>query len=411
MAHDVFISHSSNDKQIADAMCHKLESNGIRCWIAPRDILPGVEWGDAIIQALNNGRVMILVFSSKANDSQQIVKEVDRAASKRVPIVAFRIEDVLPLGSLEYYLSNVHWLDAMTPPMEQHLNQLVESVKRLLQLPPRQTTSVPQTTAASPPETATATPPPATPISKIDEIPRTLETQVGIELVYVPPGSFMMGSEYGGLREKFLGDTKPVHRVTIAEGFYMGKYQVTQAQWQALRGNNPSHFKGENLPVEQVDSHHASLFVRNLNEKDDGYSYRLPSEAEWEYACRAGTTGEYSGDLDAMAWYGKNSGGKTHPVGSKQPNAFGLFDMHGNVWEWVQDWYHNTYQPNSGSAPTDGSAWLAWVGPDKPKVRVVRGGSWKDKAQFCRSAYRFRFDPDWRIFSYVGLRVVAVARS
>jgi formylglycine-generating enzyme required for sulfatase activity len=243
-----------------------------------------------------------------------------------------------------------------------------------------------------------------------EPVPAKMTNDIGMEFVWIPPGSFLMGSEYGGLLDKFLGDTKPIHEVTIGKGFYLGQHQVTQAQWQPLMGYNSSHFKGENLPVEQVDWHAANLLIRWLNEKNDGYIYRLPSEAEWEYACRAGTTGEYPGDLDAMAWYGKNSGGKTHSVGSKQPNAFGLFDMQGNVWEWVQDWYHNSYQANSGSAPIDGSAWLDWVGPDKPKVRVVRGGSWKDKAQFCRSAYRFRFDPDWRIFSYVGLRIVASAR-
>jgi len=140
-----------------------------------------------------------------------------------------------------------------------------------------------------------------------------------------------------------------------------------------------------------------------LNAQDDGYSYRLPSEAEWEYACRAGTTGDYAGDLDSMGWYDKNSGGKTHPVGQKQANGFGLYDMHGNVWEWVEDWYHEGYN----GAPVDGSAWLSG---GEQKDRVLRGGSWFNLAVILRSALRVRLTPGNRNF-LSGLPLVASARS
>ena len=133
---------------------------------------------------------------------------------------------------------------------------------------------------------------------------------------------------------------------------------------------------------------------------NDAYRYRLPSEAEWEYACRAGTTGDYAGTLNDMAWYAENSENRTHPVGQKQPNAWGLFDMHGNVWEWCEDWYHETYS----GAPTDGSAWLSG---GEHKYRVLRGGSWN---YYARSAIRVYFPPDWRNDAY-GFRVVAVART
>src|SRR5205085_11681819 len=126
-----------------------------------------------------------------------------------------------------------------------------------------------------------------------------MQSRAGVEFVWIPAGSFMMGSENGG------SDEKPVHRVMISEGFYMGKYEVTQAQWQAVMGNNPSRFKGDNLPVETVSWDDAVSFIAKLNAQNDGYTYRLPTEAEWEYAARAGTTGDYAGDLDAMAWYGK----------------------------------------------------------------------------------------------------------
>ncbi len=132
MAHDVFISHSAKDKVTGDAVCAMLESNGVRCWIAPRDVVPGEEWGKSIIQAINGSRVMVLVFSSHANDSVQIRKEVERAVNKSVIIVPFRIEDVAPGESLEYFIGNVHWLDALTPPLETHLRNLANTIKVLL---------------------------------------------------------------------------------------------------------------------------------------------------------------------------------------------------------------------------------------------------------------------------------------
>jgi formylglycine-generating enzyme required for sulfatase activity len=250
--------------------------------------------------------------------------------------------------------------------------------------------------------------------------PKSFRSSQGIEMVYIPPGSFMMGSS--------IDREKPVHEVRINYSFYMGKYEVTQAQWQAVMGSNPSNFKGDNLPVETVSWDDAMAFIARLNVLNDGYTYRLPTEAEWEYACRAGTTGDYAGDLDAMGWYGNNSGrtrldaaeinrtdwanyskrmtengGQTHAVGSKLPNSFGLFDAHGNVWEWCQDWFHDTYS----GAPTDGSAWLSG---GEQKYRVLRGGSWLSPASYLRSAVRNRYTPDLRN-SNGGFRVVAVVRT
>ena len=224
----------------------------------------------------------------------------------------------------------------------------------------------------------------------------SVKNGIGMELVLVPAGSFKMGSPNGESHEN------PVHDVTISQAFYMGKYEVTQAQWQAVMGSNPSNFKdcGGNCPVENVSWDDAQNFINKLNARGDGFSYRLPTEAEWEYACRAGTTGDYAGDLDAMAWYEKNSGSKNHAVGTKLPNAFGLFDMHGNVWEWCQDWYHNSYN----GAPTDGSAWLS--GREQTS-RVLRGGSSGDVGGNLRSADRSDDAPDDRVGG-IGFRVVAV---
>lgn len=221
----------------------------------------------------------------------------------------------------------------------------------------------------------------------------------GMEFAFVPAGSFQMGSDKGSSSEL------PVHQVTFAHGFYMGRYEVTQAQWQKVMGSNPSSVKdcGENCPVDGVMWNDAQEFVRKLNAASDGYTYRLPSEAEWEYACRAGTTGDYAGDLNSMAWYHDNSNDKPHPVGQKQPNAWGLYDMHGNAEEWAMDYFHDNYN----GAPADGSAWLDG---GEQKYRVVRGGRWQVVGDFLRSAFREGNDPD-RTYNGYGIRLVAVARS
>ena len=237
-------------------------------------------------------------------------------------------------------------------------------------------------------------------------LPRTRTNQAGIEFVLIPPGRFMMGANNTEASdptiEAIINDKKPAHEVAINYSFYMGKYEVTQAQWQAVMGNNPSKFKGcGGCPVEQVSWDDAQSFINKLNESNDGFRYRLPTEAEWEYACRAGTTGDYAGNLSEMAWYSDNSGGRTHAVGRKRPNAWGLYDMHGNVLEWCQDWYHETYN----GAPADGSAWLS--GGDQ-KDRVMRGGSWiGDDASLLTSAFRDHGAPGIRS-QVIGFRLVAV---
>ena len=224
-------------------------------------------------------------------------------------------------------------------------------------------------------------------LRKKKEEPERLAEQgnsIGMKFTLIPAGEFEMGSPPDEMDR--YSDEGPVHHVTIENAFYMGRYEVTQKQWREIMGDNPSYFTGENLPVEEVSWDDVQEFIKKLNEKEGTDRYRLPSEAEWEYACRAGTTTRYSfGDskskLDDYAWYrwSKNSGSKTHPVGQKKPNPWGLYDMHGNVWEWVQDSWHRNYN----SAPTDGSAWEG----DGAR-RVGRGGGWCERARSCRSAHR-----------------------
>ena len=227
------------------------------------------------------------------------------------------------------------------------------------------------------------------------------EPTTGMEFVYVPGGCFNMGGEQSDIE-------KPVHEVCL-QGFWMGKYEVTQAQWEAVMGSNPSRFTGADRPVEMVSWDNAQEFLKKLNaahpsplprgEQGEtplsggaggGWLFRLPSEAEWEYACRAGTQTAYSfGDdpeqLRNYAWYSENSNDETHPVGQKMPNAFGLHDMHGNVWEWVADAWHDNYD----GAPTDGSAWEA---NDDSDWRALRGGSYYNGAsEKQRCAVRVRY--------------------
>ena len=225
-----------------------------------------------------------------------------------------------------------------------------------------------------------------------------IKNSIGMEFAYAPAGSFQMGSDTGSSKEQ------PVHQVKFANGFYMGRYEVTQGQWQKVMGKNPSFLGqcGENCPAEEVSWNDAQDFVKKLNATNDGYTYHLPSEAEWEYACRAGTTGDYAGDLDAMGWYEKNADNQTHPVGQKKPNAWGLYDMHGSVAEWVMDNQHYSYE----GAPTDGSAWM---GGDAPE-RLVRGGSSYDSATSLRSAYRGWYGADEHNFR-VGIRLIASPQS
>lgn len=191
-----------------------------------------------------------------------------------------------------------------------------------------------------------------------------------------------------------LGDDKPVHSVRISQGFWMSKTEVTQAQWERVMGNNPSRFKGSNNPVERVSWNKCQDFVNKLNNSISGGDFRLPTETEWEYACRSGTTGDYAGNLDSMAWYSRNSEGKTHSVGEKRSNAWGLHDMHGNVWEWCHDG-KRSHRSITQNDPVGASG----------SSRVLRGGSWNFEAEYCRSASRLTRNPSFSEHHY-GFRVV-----
>jgi formylglycine-generating enzyme required for sulfatase activity len=223
-----------------------------------------------------------------------------------------------------------------------------------------------------------------------------------MEFVLIPAGEFQMGSNDAGAYD----GEKPVHTVRLTKPFYLGKYEVTQAQWEAVMGNNPSSFGGDSaLPVETVSWQDVPEFISRLNARERGTAfYRLPTEAEWEYAARAGSTTAYSfgnsaGELGRYAWYEDNAGGKTHPVGQLQPSAWGLYDMHGNVWEWVQDWF-GAYSSGTAVDPE---------GPSSGSYRVYRGGGWYNDARVCRSADRSGDAPGYRVVNF-GVRLLKVAQ-
>ena len=236
-----------------------------------------------------------------------------------------------------------------------------------------------------------------TPVTNVENISIPVKDGISIDMIRVEAGTFTMGAT-AEMKEPYDWE-KPTHRVTLTNDYYIDKYEVTQVLWQAVMGNNPSKFKGDNLPVENVSWKDCQEFLSKLN-NTTGKTFRLPTEAEWEYAARGGKKSrgyQYSGssNLSDVAWYEDNSGNKTHDVGSKQANELGIYDMSGNVYEWCQDRYDN-YSSSSQTNPT---------GATTGSNRVERGGSWIFTDWGCRSSYRSYGTPDCR-YSFLGLRLV-----
>jgi formylglycine-generating enzyme required for sulfatase activity len=282
---------------------------------------------------------------------------------------------------------------------------------------------------------------------------KTLEPKAGggIEFVKILPGEFMMGCSSND--NACNDDEKPAHRVRITKAFEIGKFEITQAQWKAVMGANPSVMQGDDRPVESISKGEAENFLNKLNALNDGYRYRLPTEAEWEYAARAGSTGAYAGKLEDVAWYAGNSEDETHPVGKKKPNGWGLYDMEGNVREWVHDFYSANYYSTSpaedptgpaagerggrggrggragrgGPPPEDGRGGRGPRGRGLPpdggpqggpprggprgrggasQLPVMRGGGWDTRDTFARVSARYNYYGDTLRVSDVGFRAV-----
>ena len=351
----VFISYVRENSNTVQRLVHALEAHGIEVWLDRNQIKPGYRWRNAIREAIAEGDFFIACFSAEYNSRSKTYmnaeltlaadelqqRPVDRAwfipvllANCPVPALSIGAGDTL---------HDIQWVELY--------DDWDKGVQRILR--------VVHPEAVSP---------------------------IGMEFVLIPAGEFMMGSDFVRSNEQ------PIHKVHISKPFYLGKYPVTQTQWLVVIGGlNPSRFTGDpDRPIESVSWDNVQEFIRRLNDREGGTNYRLPTEAEWEYACRAGSTTAYSfgndeNQLGEYAWYSDNSGSTTHPVGKLKPNAWGLYDMHGNVWEWVQDRYGEDFYKRSPTRDPQG--------PDEGASRGVRGGSWINDARYCRAAFRGHYAP------------------
>ncbi len=362
----IFLCHSSGDKTEVRNLYQRLSSDGFDPWLDEEKLLPGQEWKVEIPKAVQTSDVVIVCLSHKAiNKAGYVQKEIKFALDKAeeqpegtIFLIPLKLEEC----DVPERLQRWHWVNLFE---EKGHERLMRSLQMRA-------------------ETITSGSDLEPNLIQKNEIINTID----MEFVLIQPGESDMGSPPNETGR--FGNEGPVHHVTISEAFYLGKYEVTQKQWHEVMEYNPSYFKGDDLPVENVSWENVQEFIKMLNKKENTHNYRLPSEAEWEYATRAETTTRYSfGDDDSKlgeyAWYSKNSDDKTHPVGNRKANPWGLYDVHGNVWEWVQDEWHNSYN----GAPSDGSAWEDGSGAD----RVFRGGGWFDDAGNCRSAYRSYHGP------------------
>jgi formylglycine-generating enzyme required for sulfatase activity len=464
----IFVAHSSVDQDTAQQMLQFLEARGIRCWIAPRDIPLGQQWAEAILDAIEEASAMLLVFSANSNDSPQVLREVERAVSMRVPIYPVKIEDVEPCRAMEYYLSSHQWKEVFKGDVEEKLTHLVPTIVKHLGIdtpearqalsealargeeidrkPPVEGASLDDERASRPrrkkwlfgipvvvalavlaaillPERGERGPqhegvPPDT-SAMTDTVPEVVPDSLeamsreagdlsagpvpGMTFSYIPSGSFLMGSpdtEPG--RDT---DEGPQVEIEIGSPFEIMTTEVRQETWLSVTGENPSFNNSEGCPVENVSWDECQDFLDALNELDPDHTYRLPSEAEWEYACRASSSSSYywgedttESVMSGFCWYETNSGGNTHPVGLKAPNDWQLHDMVGNVLEWCQDFY----SPDLEAVPPGGEPVLL---PNADTTRVVRGGSSRNSPAGSRSSSRSAYSQTGASPG-IGLRVV-----
>jgi formylglycine-generating enzyme required for sulfatase activity len=389
--HTVFISYASADKPIAERVCSALERGGLACWIAPRNIEPGADFAAEIIEAIHSARAVVLVLTPAAMASPHILSEIGHAFSGKKRILPFRLcSDALP-ADFDYFLSMTQWLDALDGCNDASLDRLLRAMRDVVAgnaaiahvtEPPRKrklplfaaialaavfvagglfywlrpVRETPKEAVAAPSE-----PPPPPVISG----PKTrVNPKDGQTYVWIPPGSFTMGCSPGD--SDCRDNERPAHRVDIEKGFWLCQHEVT---------------KDRDLPVTGVTWAGAKAYCA-------ARGGRLPTEAEWEYAARAGRPEPYYGVLPDIAWYSKNSNGGPRPVGSKKPNAFGLYDMLGNVSEWVRDRYYNKYYPDA----------VATGAVDEPlapnATAVARGGFWDADAAAVRVSRRSEMPND-----------------
>ncbi len=433
----IFISHSSKDKQIADAICHYLEEHGVACWIAPRDILPGTNYGASILNAIKKCVAMVLVYSTNSNSSNQVVKELERAASYSKVIIPFMIDSTPLNDDFEYHLSGTHWLTAY-PEYRKMFQPLLNAVKQIYpsQLsteptavptePTTESTSVPTRPSVSPSEPITTPVAKSIDPTKVNTVPQSTEPakdnivvesikadwapditdkqksaieKILANMVFVEGGEMVLGAtpEQGDMAQK---DEKPAHKVKLSP-YWMGKYTVTQEEWEAIMDSNPVKNRVAAQPIVKISFNDAQKFVDELK-RLSGVSFALPSEAQWEYAARGGVKSKgyiYAGGNDPkeVGWMNESH---LHSVGYKLPNELGIYDMSGNVEEWCDDEkgkYTEEFIVDPQYSYTPGF----WAADSK----VVRGGGYYDSKKKCRVSYRACYTPD-NSFNSVGFRLI-----
>ena len=368
--------------------------------ITTKDYLPlMVTFEDYGVDKLESNRTYVLTL---VGNSQQQALQSQTLTIRYSPSIATVLVDnkmingsngvaqtTLPVGQHSYIVACNGYES------EEGMVKLKASAPSNLQITLTKEATATRNTVAQP--TVAQQPVVQAPVTNGDNISIPVKDGISIDMVRVEAGTFTMGAT-PEMENPWDGE-KPTHQVTLTNDYYIGKYEVTQALWQAVMGNNPSYFKGDNLPVEKVSWNDCQEFISKLN-TITGKTFRLPTEAEWEYAARGGKKSrgyQYRGssNLSDVAWYKDNSGNKTHAVGSKQANELGIYDMSGNVWEWCQDWY-GKYSSSSQTNPT---------GANSGSNRVRRGGGWGGNAWICRSSYRYSYAPGFSNDS-LGLRLV-----
>ena len=411
MDYQIFISYASDDKAAADQVCLALEASGMTCWIAPRNIGAGADFPSAILQGISSTRLMIVILSAGAVSSPHVLSEIDHAFNQKRPIIPVRLSSVTLPKDFDYFLATQQWLEAPDGCTDEVLKRVVGAASEILAgnriadydtkashrsmwgggaiaviilllglFTYFQSKQAPDakkdTTGVVAAETAAGSNITATLDKRAPAMSKTwTNPKDGQIYVWIPPGSFTMGCSAGD--DQCGNDEKPAHRVDIAKGFWIAQTEVTNQAYFKAGGRDLSIAKGDpKLPVRGLSWMAAKAYCAIAGG-------RLPTEAEWEYAARAGTSESYYGAPSRVAWYASNSDDTVHPVGLKEPNGFGLYDVLGNVSEWVLDRYYNRYDLE---APA--------VGPqiEQPLAgnasAVARGGFWAAEPEGIRVSHR-----------------------
>ena len=425
---DVFISHSSADSKLAYAMCDYLEEKGIRCWIAPRNIPVGVKYGKSIIMGIKTCKIMVVLFNRNSNASEAVETEVERAFNYKTILIPFKLDETIPSDSLEFSFGSFQWLDASKGNPEDYFDLLYQNCLRVL--------GKKEHVIEEKPFTPISTDAKESPVKEIpvqqqggnksqgnqenenkkkkrlavislgllvvislififmrnNFVPPKPVVKPTIQWVSIPAGTFIMGSTFS---EIGITEAEPKHEVSLS-AFKMSAYEVTFEQYDAFcvatkreKPGDKGWGRGKH-PVINVSWDDATAFAKWMG-------CRLPTEAEWEYACRAGSTKPFNTGENITTSQANYGTDQTTAVGSFAANAWGLYDMHGNVWEWCSDWYGD-YPSSPQTNP---------AGPSEGSLRIFRGGSEISTEHSCRSAYRGRSVAD-RCDDCIGFRLVSL---